>query len=591
MLSTPWPLFNRPSIQLGTLKAFLSKGLPGVRIRSHHVFLHVAAALGYPLYQKIAQSTWLAEPLYGALLYPGQSRAIEKSWRRLASRGMKSEGLSFPAICKELEKASLEFVSQHDWEKYLLIGFSICFSQLTSSLYFIKKIRDLAPRVPIVVGGSSVAGDLGKTLLKTFPEITYLVEGEGELPLLRLTRQILQKKSRSNHCFQGRAILKREQVEDMDLLPTPDYDDYFEMLASLGPSRAFTPRLPVEMSRGCWWNKCAFCNLNLQWKGYRAKGNERMLLELLALARKHQVLGFSFVDNLLPPKDLMEFFREISRMDVQLELFSEIRATTPPEMLRAMGRAGMKEVQVGIEALSTRLLQKLHKGTTAMDNIEIMKNCEHPGCPRLTGNLIMEFPGSDPHDVEETLTALDFVLPFSPLKAIPFWLGYGSPVWSNPRQYKIKKVFNHPRYKGIFPEGIFNSLLTMIQGYHGGLQEQKKLWRPVREKVKQWTAHFEKAKASAGSDPILSYLDGGDFIIIRKWVPAGYPETHKLKGTSRKIYLFCETRRSIQEIVAYAPSFTSHEIEGFLAMMVEKRLMFREKDNYIALAVPVRPTG
>jgi hypothetical protein len=50
----------------------------------------------------------------------------------------------------------------------------------------------------------------------------------------------------------------------------------------------------------------------------------------------------------------------------------------------------MREVQIGIEALSSRLLKKLHKGTRAIQNLEIMKNCEMLGIRNIS-NLILQF--------------------------------------------------------------------------------------------------------------------------------------------------------------------------------------------------------
>jgi len=111
----------------------------------------------------------------------------------------------------------------------------------------------------------------------------------------------------------------------------------------------------------------------------------------------------------------------------------------------------MDKIQVGVEALSTTLLKKFNKGTTAMDNFEIMKNCEHPRLPDLTGNLILNFPTSDSQDVAETLKNLAFVFPFRPLKGIPLWLGYGSPLWRDPAQYQIRLKGNHPNYRHLLP--------------------------------------------------------------------------------------------------------------------------------------------
>ena len=64
--------------------------------------------------------------------------------------------------------------------------------------------------------------------------------------------------------------------------------------------------------------------------------------------------------------------------------------------------------------------------------------------------------------------------------------------------------------------------------------------------------------------------------------------THRLKDTSRKIYLFCEQNRSISRILARFPSFSEEKVRPFLNMMVDKRLMFREGERFLSLAVPSR---
>ncbi|MGD9193945.1 MAG: hypothetical protein PVH58_18650, partial [Desulfobacterales bacterium] len=75
----------------------------------------------------------------------------------------------------------------------------------------------------------------------------------------------------------------------------------------------------------------------------------------------------------------------------------------------------MQEVQVGIEAFSSKLLKKLNKGVTPIQNIEIMKNCEILGIVNAS-NLIIHLPGSDEQDVAETMRNIEFVLPYRPLK-------------------------------------------------------------------------------------------------------------------------------------------------------------------------------
>jgi ribosomal peptide maturation radical SAM protein 1 len=606
LISTPWPLFNRPSVQLGTLKAFVKQKMPGLQVDTHHVYLSIAESLGYDLYGEISERTWLAESLYAGLLYPDRKATISQFWKKRSACLALTHKHDFDELLLKLEKSSGHFLDSDDWHKNLLTGFSICLGKLTSSLYFIREIKKRVPHAKIVVGGSACAGALGESLIRTFPEIDFLIRGEGELPLVHLLKSLTITQNDSCRVpihgliSRNRASSdqKISQVSDLDDLPVPEYDDYFEQVKSLGQNRAFLPKIPMEISRGCWWRKsvgpgstsgCAFCNLNLQWKGYRAKSHDKIVKELETLTDRYRLLSVSFMDNLLPAKDLEQLFGRIREMGKDLRLFCEIRATTPLKVMAAMGAAGMHEVQVGIESLSTSLLKKINKGTTAMDNIEIMKNCETPGLPHLTGNLILSFPSSDEQDVKETLANLDFVLPFRPLKAIPFWLGYGSSVWQMPSLYGIKRVRNHPFYAHLFPPEVLRGLRLMIQGYQGGVRYQNRLWRPVREKINKWRKCYSDLHQEPGCDPILSFQDGRDFMIIRERRPGNFDMTHRLKGTSRKIYLFCRTQQSISRILSQFPGLGEEEVIPFLRMMAEKRLMFNEGERYLSLAVPINP--
>jgi hypothetical protein len=82
LISAPWPLYNRPSIQIGTLKAHLKKTFPELKVDAYHFYLKVAEAIGYRYYQTISERTWLAETVYAALLYPEHIENIKKVSKR-----------------------------------------------------------------------------------------------------------------------------------------------------------------------------------------------------------------------------------------------------------------------------------------------------------------------------------------------------------------------------------------------------------------------------------------------------------------------------------------------------------------------------
>ena len=607
LVSTPWPIFNRPSIQLGTLKSYLKSQFPELEIVAHHFYLELAETIGYKLYHDISERTWLAETVYAALLYPERLESIKKLFIKEAKGKPSLRCVDFKDVTKRVAEVTDEFIDNENWSNFGLAGFSICLCQLTSTLYFIHRIKLKFPDLPIVVGGSMFTGGSAKNLLKVFPEIDFVVIGEGELPLSQLVRNLKGSSKTVDNPFIPGIVTAKEmnikkwvgfsQVEDLEDIPVPDYDDYFSLLKSFKSDKTFFPTLPAEISRGCWWkgasidggknSGCAFCNLNLQWKGYRSKNPDQVVAEIDYLTSKYRSLSVAFMDNLVPVKTSSEIFNKLSKLEKDFHLFCEIRATTPRNVLESMERGGVQEVQVGIEALSTRLLKKLNKGTTAIQNMEIMKNCEELGIVN-TSNLILHFPSSDNEDVKETMQNLEFAMCFRPMRFVHFWLGLESPVWRNPKNFGIKAVFNHPNYATLFPQEIYRQMVFMIQAYRGDLGYQRRLWQPVKEKIRKWKREYAEFHKGPVHSPILSYRDGKDFMIIRQRRISADPLTHRLEGMSREIYLFCKHHRSLKRILQQFPKLTEDRLIPFLKMMVDKKSMYEENRKYLSLGVPMK---
>lgn len=606
LISAPWPVFSRPSIQLGALKAYLKSEFPDLKVLCHHFYLQVAVSIGYPVYQAISERTWTAECVYAAMLYPDRMDQIAALFAKAAKVQKNLRGLDFEHVVRRVRAVSEAFINRVDWPAMGLAGCSVCLCQLTSSLYFIREIKKRAPDLPIIAGGSIIGGHSARDLLDAFPEIGMIVTGEGEIPLTRLVGHLRAGGGLADFPA-GAGIVSRNderlsknfsfsQLSDLTTLPAPDFGEYFAMLKKLPPEQTFFPTLPLEVSRGCWWRAedprtgergCTFCNLNLQWDGYRSKSAAQAADEVNQSAEQYQLLSMAFMDNSLPPQKSHAIFRGLTDFNKDFQFFAEIRASTDKETLEVVSRAGMAEVQVGIEALSSNLLKKLNKGTSVTENLEIMKNLEILGIKH-NSNLILQFPGSDEADVEETLRAIRAARVFYPLRIVHFWLGIQSPVWKNPEKFGIKAVFNHPNYKILFPNHVCRRVRFMIQDYRGDKQYQRKLWQPVKRAVKDWQEAYFDLCRDPNAGPILSFQDGGSFLIIRKRRPDDNPENHRLTGTSREIYLFCEHRRKIDTILQQFPDFSAEKIGSFLQLMIDKGLMFADNDEYLSLAIPAR---
>ncbi len=587
LIAMPWPLFNRPSIQLGVLKSYLERNLPFLRVHTFHPYLHLAAKLGFETYHLISESSWLSESVGAGLLFPEKRSSAGRLFERLARReGLKS---SYQEILALTEAVLRDYLQRLPWERLKLVGFSLCLNQLTLSLWAAREIKTRHPELPIVFGGALCAEDLGRSYLAVFPFVDYVINGEGERPLANLIQALVSGKSPEGIpgiFYRRNGRVEGEGFEELppEEIPSPDFEGYFQELAALPSSKRFFPLIPLEASRGCWWGRCRFCNLNLQWHGYRRRRKEDVLYDIRRHAEKG-LLDFAFMDNCLDRAQALSLFEELARDGRDYRFFAELRAIYTAEEYRRLKRGGLHWVQIGIEALSTSLLRRMGKGTTALANVAAMRHCEEAGL-ELSANLICHFPGSTEEEVRETLDNLDYVFPYRPLETVSFWLGYWSPVWRNPRNFGLKRVYPHPFYRYLFPREVRRHLKPLVWSYSGDRRRQIRLWQPVISKVRRWQRLWERLRREKG--PLLSYREGGNFLLLRQVTPEGEVLHHRLRGPSREIYLYLTEPRSLEAVATAFPRLPVDRIRTFLEDLVRKRLVFREEERYLALAIRAR---
>ncbi len=587
LASMPWSIFNRPSIQLGSLKSYLTHHLPSVSTKCIYPYLEISKSIGFETYNTISKNNWAGEALYGSLLFTDQiDNARDIFIKCLADKTFGNQNI-FYNTRKILKKQLTDLIKSIELANCDLIGFSICFSQLLPSLYAASLIKKHFPHIKIVFGGSTCTPEIASSLLQVFPTVDYIITGEGEKPLLELCKHLLLSRPLQNANILTRQkkhshstnIDDKSQLHDINLLPTPDYDEYFQALTN--NELTFIPIMPLEFSRGCWWNKCSFCNLNLQWLGYRYKNSQRMLQEFKYLKNRYHCLDFTFTDNALPVKEAGTFFKILAKEDEDPTFFAEIRHLKTQQNYSSYKSGGLDTIQVGIESLSDSLLKKMNKGTNTIENIAAMKYAMSAGM-QLEGNLILEFPGSTKSEITETLHVLDFLLPFKPLKAATFFLGHGSPVSCNPQNFNIQHTYTHIYYKKIYPENLISQLTLLFQSYRGDRSIQKKMWLSIRKKINTWHSFHQKRNRDF---PALSYKLANNFLIIRQEKPDGTTLHHRLKGISRDIYLACDEIVSKKELLSTFNSVKQYQLSKFIAELSHKRLLFANDDSVIALAI------
>jgi ribosomal peptide maturation radical SAM protein 1 len=378
-------------------------------------------------------------------------------------------------------------------------------------------------------------------------------------------------------------------VRDLDGLPMPDYTDYFDGLEMSASAAAVTPVLLLETSRGCWWgakHHCTFCGLNGGSMAYRSKRAERVLAEIHHLRDRYGAGMLSVVDNILD----MSYFRTLLPMladeDMELNLFYEVKANLTLQQVRQLAAAGVRRIQPGIESFSDHVLTLMRKGTTGLQNVQLLKWCREFDV-KPEWNLLYGFPGELPVDYEEMLPLFDAIDFLDPPGAYgPVRLDRFSPYHSDAAGFGIEHVEPLATYRHLYPFDR-ESLLRIAYYFdydYADRRDPRTYAQPVLDRAQRWMD-----EGPVGGLWIVS--DGDDRVVLVRDRPGLPRESVELEGWQAGAYLACDAARSVAglrrlEELGWIPEASLRE---FLDWCVACGLMIAHGDRYLALGVHTPP--
>lgn len=620
LVSMPWMTPYRPSIQLGALQAWLNAARPAVEVDTFHMHLGVSRWMDYRWVKTVADGTlnsWLGETLSAYLLFP-QRRPVLDQFLDFQVGG----GSPMVDVGEDLLRPYAAFVREWpasvDWSSYALVGISVSLCQTLSSVLLARRLRSLGYGGRIVLGGPATSGRVGRSFLETFPELDGVVHGEGEQPLTELVDRLCSPEAESDSLDAVPGLMRRQdpdaeapasaELPDLSAVGRPLYDDYFSTLREL-PDRAAVLEdleLPVEGSRGCWWDRracrpdasCQFCNLNLQWRTYREKPVEQQLGEVAALLQRHpehQSRRLLFVDNGFRRHkgDVRQLFEGLrDRFPEPLQIYMEARANLDPTLWRLLAAAGVTHCQVGIEALSPSVLRKINKGTTALMNVEAMREMERFGIAD-PANLIFDLPYLLPAELDETVEIIRSLRAYGPLGPTRFFLNYGSPYYDRLCGRREEALpledRNYKAWRVLLPDEIERTLFLSERDYEVEVPGLAEATERLRQACTDWAEHYEATKA-AGVDCLLAEVPhpegGGDAMEIidartaerRRW---------RLEGDRLIVYRALARRRRVLAARARCSELSTERFDVALASLQRDLLVLRVEDE--ALALGIRP--
>jgi anaerobic magnesium-protoporphyrin IX monomethyl ester cyclase len=367
-----------------------------------------------------------------------------------------------------------------------LVGLTIPFiSQLEHSLALAARLKQRG--VSVAIGGPIAAkfykyiGDVTELKVLDFA-IDYLATGEGETLIGRL----------ADHCQRGSELgdvnnlvdvrdprpLKTFFFENVDALPPPNYGVWdYDLYASPKPGALYSP------TRGCYWNKCSFCDyglaMNAPTSPWRTRKPEHVV-EDLRLASGHAKHFFFSVD-VLSPAYALKISEALIASDLRIKWMADFRLEKSfrTENTKVFARAGCLGAAFGMESADQDVLDIINKGTEVQRLESLVASFADAGIPvQLMG--FTGHPGETRHQAQATLDRAEAMLESAATVALgKFGLTPGSDIARRPDHYGIDVHYDpsgdaaipwemdwtHREPIDVYPKDDFAHSLRLIRGF------------------------------------------------------------------------------------------------------------------------------
>lgn len=325
-------------------------------------------------------------------------------------------------------------IAETDFSNIILSGFTAKFYQWLPALLVAEATKSSHPDVKTIIGGFD-SKSAAFEMLKNFGCFDFAVWGEGEYPLLGLSRMIEEGRSEFSGIpglvfrEKGRIIIseaKNRRYLDFNNYPETSYDDYFPLAEEI-KKKGQVLCYPVEAKRGCTWNKCKFCVLNRGYK-YRERKSDNIINEIKNAVVKYHAVSFQFMDNNLNGNVLSrldEVLDKLAGMALESEFDFNLAAEVIPcgldaNFFRKLAIAGFRMVQLGGESFADSLISKMNKMNSFSDNLLAYKFCLKYGIQPIGANIITNIPGETLKDVHTCIDNIPFVRFFAGAGQIDF---------------------------------------------------------------------------------------------------------------------------------------------------------------------------
>lgn len=603
-MAMPFAGVSIPSIQLPVLEGYCRQ--QGIPIETRHLYLKAAEIYGLQNYHFLIyppNDSYTAQMAFSRYVFPEHwqknKEKFKDYYQKKQPQNQQTTHFTFDEYIHRTDQFYDWVLTHLDWQSFDIIGFTLNYGQLLPSLAVAKKIKEHAPEKKIILGGSRTADTIGLNILQAFPYIDYNVSGEGEEALFKLASD-----AQDHHTIPGLQYRDKNNIRwnttttplDLNTLPIPSYDAFYKEIASTAPEiqqyYQYHGRLPVEISRGCWWNHCTFCNLNIQHPCYREKRISRIIQEIQYLSERYHMLDFQLIGNTLPKTEYRTLFEKIKKIGKDFSFFVEARAgQLTSQDYTLMKEAGFHNIQTGIESFSQRYLHKINKGVRAIDNIAALKFCKENQIKN-SYNLIIRYPNEEPEDFEETQKTAQLLKGYLEAPQLcELRIMHGSIIHRHPEQFNIHHLDYAPIDQIMYPAEYLQKGIAFVYAYtpnkplpHTSWETLVEEWKQEQELIQQETC----ANKTAVNHDAFFFADGGDFIKIYDKRDRENIKIFVLNELERRVFLACTDIISHKELQAKFLDVPDYALAAILQSLEHNGLLYTEDDYYLNLPLRSR---
>lgn len=295
-----------------------------------------------------------------------------------------SHGMEADTLDLSIERLSIEDTVGRIWSiQPRMVGISMLDDSKDNGIAIIKRLTEREYKGKIVIGGYFPTF-ASKEILRDFPQVDYVVRGEGELTLLQLMEVELNKaKALTLDQIDGLSYRRdgeiyenpsRPLIADLDILPPVDRKYAPQVLEA-------KQYLSIYATRGCWGG-CSFCDIVglygiSKGKRWRRRSVKHLVDELESLVRQFNTRHFIFNDDqfLIKGKSAYrlvdEFALEVERRTLNIEFELMCRAdTVNRKVMQRLKEVGLKRVFLGLESFDEKQLKRMNKRISVRQNLK-----------------------------------------------------------------------------------------------------------------------------------------------------------------------------------------------------------------------------